>query len=279
MVRLIASRNHRQFLKLLLIISVCCFLPACPKGATRQTDGTPDNKTLTSEEHKYKELERDCQRLQQTLREREAANNEMRDKIARLNLLLLDKNAQIEQLEERRLSQRSMLDEAVLEVVRAKAKLRTLESRAEAASNIAEAEIALKTLRGQMASLGEKNSEILKAEDLLKMSVQEFQKENYGGALYLASQAKNHLKISKMRIRNQEEIAPVPDEMPFAQPLPLKVLKTSNLRAGPDRNAEVLTTLKKDTLVVGYSYIGQWVRVESDDGISGWIFQSLVGGR
>ena len=85
MLRLPASHNHRQFLKLLLIIPVCCLLQACPKGAARQTDGAPDNKTLTSEEHKYKELERDHQRLQQTLREREAANNEMRDKIAKLN--------------------------------------------------------------------------------------------------------------------------------------------------------------------------------------------------
>ena len=82
-----------------------------------------------------------------------------------------------------------------------------------------------------------------------------------------------------MRMRNQEEIVPIPDELLFAQPLPLKVLKTSNLRAEPDRNSEILTTLEKDTLVVGYSYIGQWVRVEIDDGTSGWIFQSLVGGR
>ena len=39
-----------------------------------------------------------------------------------------------------------MLDEAVVEVVRTKAKLRSIESRAEAASSMAEAEIALKGL-------------------------------------------------------------------------------------------------------------------------------------
>jgi len=52
-----------------------------------------------------------------------------------------------------------------------------------------------------------------------------------------------------------------------------------NLREKPDNKSKILTTLKKGTSVVGYSYIGEWVRIKSEDGISGWIFQTLVGGR
>ena len=59
-----------------------------------------------------------------------------------LELRLLAKDAQIEALTRQ-------LDDARQEVVRAMAKLRTLATRAEAASGMAEAEIAVQTLRGK----------------------------------------------------------------------------------------------------------------------------------
>ena len=58
----------------------------------------------------------------------------------------------------------------------------------------------------------------------------------------------------------------------IALPLPLQVLKTSNLRAKADLEGEVITTLEKGTPLIGYSYKGQWVRVISEDGNNGWIF-------
>jgi septal ring factor EnvC (AmiA/AmiB activator) len=98
--------------------------------------------------------------LQQTLAKRE-------DNIAKLQLRLLERDAQIKQLEERLNSQQEMLDEAIHEVVRAKAKLRSLESKAEAASEMAEAEIAVKALKAQLAGQTP-NPELIKAQELLK---------------------------------------------------------------------------------------------------------------
>src|SRR5207249_2115448 len=61
-------------------------------------------------------------------------------RVARLELLVAERDAQVEDLQAR-------LDEARQEVVRALAKLQTVASRAEAASAIAEAEIAVQALR------------------------------------------------------------------------------------------------------------------------------------
>jgi hypothetical protein len=215
--------------------------------------------------------------LQQTLAKRDAS-------LAKLQLRLLERDAQIKQLEERLNSQQEMLDEAIQEVVRAKAKLRTLESKAEAASEMAEAEIAIKALKTQLAGQT-RNPELIKAQELLKMSAQEFKKENYGGAVYLTSQAKGHIRAAQIRLGGREKAAPIKrlpavrGEVFFALPLPLQVLKTSNLRAKADLEAKVITTLEKGTPLIGYSYKGQWVRVISEDGNNGWVFQTLVGGR
>jgi hypothetical protein len=171
-----------------------------------------------------------------------------------------------------------MFDEAILEVVRTKAKLRSLESKAEAASEMAEAEIAVKALKVQLRGRGA-GPDVSKAEQLLKISAEEFNKENYGGALYLASQAKGHIRASQMRIVSPEKIESVVGETLFAQPVPLKVLTTSNLRQGPGLKSKILAKLEKGTTLVGYSYKGRWVRVTSEGGASGWIYQTLVGGR
>ncbi len=144
--------NSRQYLGLLLAVSFC-FIPACANWPSKKSN--------------------DVKKLQQTLAKRE-------DNIAKLQLRLLERDAQIKQLEERLNSQQEMLDEAIQEVVRAKAKLRSLESKAEAASGIAEAEIAVKALKAQLAGQTP-NPELIKAQELLKMSAQEFKKGELRG--------------------------------------------------------------------------------------------------
>jgi hypothetical protein len=233
-----------------------------------------------------------CEELQRILVKREASLKAMESKVARgdaalkkmeskmakIQLRMLEKDAQIKKFEESLNSQQVMFDEAILEVVRAKAKLRSLESKAEAASEMAEAEIAVKALKVHLQNQ-EEDPDVLKAEKLLKMSAQEFEKENYGGALYLTSQAKGHIRASQMRSGSLEKIEAVEGETLFAQPVPLKVLATCNLRQGPDIQSKILAKLEKATSLIGYSYKGHWVRVTSEGGASGWIYQNLVGGR
>ncbi len=211
-----------------------------------------------------------AQQLQEKLAQQTAVSRDLEEKVAKLQLHLLEQEAQAKELQKK-------LDEAIQEVVRAKAKLHTVESKAEAASMMAEAEIALDTLRKRMA--GQENvTEVVQAEDLLKMSAQEFEKQNYGGALYLTSQAKGFIKAGEARVKSQENVPVRAGEVFFAVPVPLRVLTTSNVRDGPGLTFKVLFAIEKGTPLVGHSYKGQWVRVEDEEGRGGWIFRSLVKG-
>ncbi len=194
---------------------------------------------------------------------------ELEQQIAGLPLRILEKDAQVEELQVR-------LEEARQEVVRAMAKLQSLATRAEAASGIAEAEIAIEALKG--AAGDEPAPEISQTQRLLESSAQEFSQQNYGGSLYLATQARALARTGEGRLKNGES-ATRPGETLFALPLPLKVVRRSNVRDGPSLRHKVLFTLDQGTALTGRSFMEQWVRVSDDDGRGGWIFHSLVESR
>jgi len=228
----------------------------------------------------FEALEADNRRLQETVRDQERMLRENEARINRLQLQLLESDARYKSQMNQMSSQQEMLDEAVIEVVRTKAKLRSIESRAEAASSITEAEIALKGLKENLAVAEDDPSEdYLKAEALLRMSTNEFKKENYGGALYLAGQAQGHIRAIQSHLSHQPDYSLSPGEVPFAQPLALKVLTRSNLRQGPSQRSRINRTLDEGTMIIGYSYKDEWIRVHTEDGSQGWVFQTLVGGR
>jgi uncharacterized coiled-coil protein SlyX len=190
-------------------------------------------------------------------------------RLATLELQLLEKDAQIEALA-------GQLDDARQEVVRAMARLRTLATRAEAASGMAEAELAVQSLRGKADRAG---PELAQAQQLLDLSSKEFNGENYGGALYLANQAKAAAKEGESRVAGAQDLAARPGEVVFAIPVPLKVVSRANVREGPGTSFAVLFTLDAGALVLGHSYAGDWVRVVDDGGRAGWMTRNLVAGR
>lgn len=220
------------------------------------------------------------ERLQARFNQCRAEAESMKAEISNAKIESLEKEALIRQLDAQIASRQQMIDEAVVEVVRAKAKLRSIESRAEAASTMAEAEIALKSLRARdLSESGGASDQFGKAESLLKMSAHEFKRENYGGALYLAGQAKAQIKAMKIGIKRQESDKLIAGEVLFRPPLSLILIKRSNLRKIPDLDSEVLRVLEKGMPVIGYSHKNEWVRIHTEDGQSGWVHQSLIQGR
>src|SRR5881275_302541 len=195
---------------------------------------------------------------------------QLEQRVARLELRLLERDAQMDELQAR-------LDEARREVVRAMAKLQTLASRAEAASAMAEAEIALQSLK--TAAAPQAVPETGQATQLLQQSTAEFNKRNYGGALYLANQAKSVVGASRERVAGGVRGSLRPGEVLFALPLRLETVSRSNVREGPGAAYAVAFTLETGAPVIGYSYTDQWVHIGDDTGRSGWIFQTLVGRR
>jgi uncharacterized coiled-coil protein SlyX len=195
------------------------------------------------------------------------AARESERRIAKLELELLEKEAQVDELQSR-------LNEAREEVVRAMAKLQTLASRADAASGMAEAELALQPLSAQAGQASA--PEAAQAAELLKESSMEFEKENYAGAVYLANQAKTLAAAGRARLASDGRVVERAGETPFALPIPLKSTRVGNVREGPGTDSPVVFSVQPDEELTGYSYINEWIRIGDDRGRGGWIFRDLI---
>src|SRR5437870_6347759 len=196
----------------------------------------------------------------------------LEQRAGRLELKTLEQEAQIEELQDR-------LDDARREVVRAMAKLQSLATRAEAASGMAEAEIALEALRSANGNNAPPSPEYGQGGQLLQLATTEFDQQNYAGALYLATEAKNAAAAGRGRGARDDRSATRRGEVPFALPLQLQTTGRANVREGPGANFKVLFTLETGVPIVAYSYVAQWVRIRDDSDRPGWIHQTLLDRR
>ncbi len=188
---------------------------------------------------------------------------------ARLRIALLERSAQLADTERR-------LGEATTEVVRAMARLRTLATRAEAASALAEAEATLQQLRGRAGT--QAPPELRQAEQALRSGSAAFDAENYGGAVYLATQAKRAATAGRGRLAEGGDAPARSGERAFAVPVTLTTTSRANLRAAPAANAELVEAAPAGTALTGYAYVGDWIRVSTADGRAAWVFQRAVRG-
>ena len=188
-------------------------------------------------------------------------------RIDELELRLLEAQAQ-------HLEVQAKLDDARREVVRAMAKLQSLATRADAASGMAEAEIALQALPPTAA--GQTAAEAVR---LMQQSTAEFDDQNYAGALYLANEAKNAVAAARGQIAWAEQVSTRPHERSLAVPLALQTTSTANVREGPGVSFAVLFVLPQGAPLTGHSAEQQWLRVTDEARRSGWISQSLIRAR
>jgi uncharacterized coiled-coil protein SlyX len=195
----------------------------------------------------------------------------LEQRAARLELKVLEQEAQVSELQNR-------LDDTRREVVRAMAKLQSLATRAEAASGMAEAEIALQALRTANGN-NSSSPEWGQGNQLLQLATTEFDQQNYAGALYLATEAKNAAAAGRGRVGSDDRGTTRKGEVSFALPLRLQTTGRANVREGPGANFKVLFTLESAVPLTAYSYVDQWVRVSADADRSGWVHQTLIGRR
>lgn len=192
---------------------------------------------------------------------------ELDRRISRLELQLFARDAQIEDLN-------TKLEDARAEVVRAMAKLQTVASRAQAASAIAEAEVSLQSMK---TGAGEEPAEAAQATRLVRQSATEFNKKNYAGALYLANQAKTLASSYRGRLSLGAREGTRSGETAFAVPIRLKMTTRGNVRAGPGTGFPIAFAAESGTVLTGYSYADEWIRIGDESGRNGWVFRSLVG--
>jgi hypothetical protein len=190
---------------------------------------------------------------------------ELDKRATKLEIQLLARDAQIEDLQTR-------LEDTRAEVVRAMAKLQSVASRAQAASAMAEAEVALQTMKSGAQTEPVEAAQVTR---LVKQSATEFDKQNYGGALYLANQAKTVSSGYRGRLGVSNQ-GTRPGETLFAVPIQLKTTSRGNVREGPGTSFAVTYTADSGTQITAYSYADEWIRITDDTGRSGWIHQTLV---
>jgi uncharacterized coiled-coil protein SlyX len=191
---------------------------------------------------------------------------ELERRLARLELRLLERDAQVEDLQAR-------LDESRNDIVRTLAKLQSSASRAEAASGVAEAELVLQTLK---SGAGAQAPSTALVASMVQQGSAEFNKQNYGGALYLANQAKALASTYAARNASAGGAHPRPGETMFALPVHLKVASRANVREGPGTSYPVVFSADAGAVLTGVSYVDEWIRIAGDDGRTGWIFRTLI---
>ncbi|MGI8497112.1 MAG: SH3 domain-containing protein [Gemmatimonadaceae bacterium] len=191
---------------------------------------------------------------------------ELEKRVGRLEIRLLEKEAQVEDLQAR-------LNDARAEVVRAMAKLPTAANRAQAASGMAEAEVALQSLKSSAAP---RSPEVAQVTAMMRQSATEFDERNYSGALYLANQAKAVASSYRGPVAEGNRKDMRAGEAVFALPIRLSVTSRGNVRQGPGTSFSIEFAVEPGTVLTGLSYTDDWIRVHDESGRSGWIFRSLV---
>lgn len=194
--------------------------------------------------------------------------------IERLQKLLAEKETQLRSQQVRQQNQAKVLQETSSQATRAQVKLRRLATQSSAASTIAEVEVAMKRLQSFQSTVSERALQA-QAQQLLDAATATYAKGDYAAAMDHAAQSRG---LIDMVINNRTRKVSDPRQamVPFQVPIPLRVRNDSNLRRGPRDSAAVMGVLKKDSALTAQAYQGDWLRVQTDDGRSGWLLNTLV---
>jgi uncharacterized protein YgiM (DUF1202 family) len=141
---------------------------------------------------------------------------------------------------------------------------------------MAEAEVALQTMKAGSAAGQDDPPEANQVTRLVRQAATEFDKQNYGGALYLANQAKTLVSAYRGRLAVGGRESARPGETVFAVPIKLVTTTRGNVRGGPGTGFPIVFAADSGTSVTGFSYADEWIRISDDGGRGGWIFRTLV---
>jgi hypothetical protein len=196
--------------------------------------------------------------------------------IARLRFELASREAELRELRDRQRDQARVLQETAKQASRAKVKLRRLATQADAASYVAEVEVAIESARS-MPVAPSRAPLLAIAQALLESSAAPFAQGDYGTAMDLAAQAEQLVQIVAGNTAASASGARSTAETPLDVTLRLRATIESNLRRQPGDTAASIAVLQEGTRLVATGYRSGWFRVETEDGRSGWMYQSVVG--
>lgn len=190
--------------------------------------------------------------------------------IKRLQQLLAEKEVQIRNLNVLQQDQAKALQLSSSQVTREQVRLRRLATKPGAASSIAEAEVAMASLKLSQITASEQT---LQAQRLLDAATKSFAKGNYGTAMDHAAQTREFIEMLKDNLTGKSSRLAM---VLFNIPIPLRAKRNINLRQEPFSNAAKLVVLKKDSALTVHAYMGDWLHVQFSDERSGWVLNTQV---
>ncbi|KIO50508.1 hypothetical protein SQ11_00655 [Nitrosospira sp. NpAV] len=233
----------------------------------------PPELPVISPEPSMKE-QQEIERLQKLLVEKEVEKEAQQQEIERLQKMLAEKEAQIRIQQVRQQDQAKTLQETSNQAVHTQVKLRRLATRPAAASTIAEAEVAMENLKSSQFTESEQVMQS-QAQRFLSAAAASYAEHNHVAAMEYAAYARGFIDMIK---NNRTFKVPDPRRVttPFDVPIPLRAATNSNLRQKPMLGAAVLSIIKKDSPMTAESYQGDWLRIQTAEGQSGWVLNTLV---
>lgn len=183
-------------------------------------------------------------------------------------------NSQIRRFEEerRRLESRIALLNRELEfteteVIRTKARLKGIETKADASSAIAETHILLGRLIDER---GGRSQEVQRAQEALQRAEALLREENFGAAIFFAQKAQDAVVAA----HESHAIVAEPERRAPKSRYTVRVA-SANLRGGPGTSEPIVGRVSQGNVLQASVVRGDWIRVEHG-ALSGWIHRSLV---
>jgi len=181
---------------------------------------------------------------------------------------------QLLQQEEEITSLSSSQEQAVQEVVRAKARLRSHAGKAEAVANMAEVRMMLQSSQDATPT-GTQKQLFKRAEQYLTMGEAELDEENYEGAAYLVGKARELVRPTGAG-NGVISSAETETEAIFFSPIRMRVLNRSNVREKASLQARILFRVDARAQVRAIAYKGPWLKIQTGDNRTGWVYYKLL---
>lgn len=205
------------------------------------------------------------------IKEQKQIIENQQNKIEELEQLLAKQTAAIKQSNIREREQEQVIEAASNEITRAQIKLHRLATKSSSASIIAEAEIAMDALKQQptMETEAQLHAD---AKQLLDAAALYFSRGDYATATHYASQS---VEFTNM-VADANRDKPNRITVAFNTPVRLVASNNVNLRQMPGTHSAVLTVLEKGVYMTATAYQGNWLRVQTDQNLQGWVSNTLV---
>ena len=199
-------------------------------------------------------------------------SEELQREIERLQQQLAEKEVLIRNLNARQQGQAKVLQETTSQVTRDQVRLRRLATQPGAASSIAEVEVALASLKLSLVTAPEQT---LQAQRLLDAATASYAKGDYGTAMDHTAQTREFIDMV-MDNRTRKASDPRLVTIPFNVPIPLRAKSNIKLRREPFGSVVKLGALKKGSTLTAQAYRGEWLHVQTTNELSGWVLNTMV---